>query len=156
MKWHQLRMPLTRRYKTEYGYWTEDVLDATYLGCGSYRQCWALDDRTVVKIAQNDAGYDCNKHEVEVWQRASANLRKHLADMLGWADDYAWVIMRRAKDTDNYEAPLRVPRVLAESIADTAVHASNVGRIGRTVVAVDYGEYAGYHERGRYAQEFGF
>ena len=150
MKWHQLRMPLA--IETQWGGYS--IPDAELLGSGSYRLCYALDARTVVKFAWRSDGVESNRHEVEIWQSATAELRKHLADILSWAHDYSWVIMRRAKDVG--EVPCRcVPRMLKDAIQDVEFHNSNVGRIGRTVVAVDYGEYAGWHDRSQ-EQRFGF
>jgi hypothetical protein len=121
-----------------------------FLGGGNTRMVFALDDRTVLKLAyMGDSGAEANLHECEVWAEWSVaepeESRRWLAPVVDCASGGEWLVMERAAAVTRDE----VPPLNWGSVADQALGRMGIadaaggaqwGRLsdGR-VVLVDYG-----------------
>lgn len=67
-----------------------------FLGCGTTRCVFALDDRSVIKLA-NDEDWSPNLFECQFWLESheKPDVRKWLAPVIDCADDGSWLIMER-------------------------------------------------------------
>lgn len=65
-----------------------------YIGDGSSREVYDLNNGYVLKVAKNSAGLAQNKSEYKIYKKDNSRL---FADIVYVSDDYNFVIMRKAK-----------------------------------------------------------
>lgn len=117
------------------GYDTVSIKGATkaFLGSGVTRKVWDLGDGQVVKIGSPVA----NETEVIRWVTAIPELRKGLCPVIDWADNYEWIIMRKA-DTHAHANLWDLPEVARRNIAD--LHGGNIAMLDGRPVVIDYAD----------------
>lgn len=119
----------------------------TTLGAGGqaeHRTAYALDERTVLKLASGDLTRSENRNEVKFYQ-AHPEFHAHLAPVFAWADDYSWLVMGRATEVGRHVAD-KLPAALRSHLRD--MHAHNIGRYDGRIVCIDYGATAEHNPRG--------
>ena len=65
------------------------------LSQGSTRYVYDLENGTVLKIAMDSKGVQCNKSEVLTYSKAAEKLKKHLASIILYEKDYRWLVMKK-------------------------------------------------------------
>jgi len=119
--------------------------DLQYLGVGTFRFVFALDDRRVLKCARGPYGIDHNAREV-VYFKAMPGAP--LAQVLAWHSGYEWTIMERVQTLrelsqlgrDYKPTPAQWERLRKSASYTQDLHSDNVGlREDGSLVIVDYG-----------------
>ncbi len=93
----------------------------------------------VIKISRSD-GMMQNRDEIEIWQQLDDSAREHVAPIITWADDYSWIIQRRASQG----APPGASKTVAERLDEAGwtcsdIRPDNVGLIDGEPVLMDLG-----------------
>lgn len=132
----------------------------TFLGAGGTRRVYDLGDGNVLKIAKSAQGKLCNKMEVDLFRVTDGPLKRFLAEIVSFDENYRWIVMKK------YNVPFPNSRLyrrklmkIAESFRTRGIIPSpGVGnyrrpyrpnlRLGRDreIVIIDYGGF-------RYARE---
>ena len=110
-------------------------------GTGLYRTVYALDANHVLKLATNafDLSIQSNKREVTQWYEAVVTgdeLAAWLCPIVAWAEDYTWLIMRRATGITEHNC-YELPEPVRNRLLD--LHSGNIGVLDGHVVVIDYG-----------------
>ena len=124
-----------------------DIDSLRKIGQGSSRTVLELGPDAVLKLSRegSDFGSDPNRWEVENWLRAEdEGWSELLCPILGWADDYSWLIMARAtplrfgdEPNTSCEEWLGMCSFLEwQGIED--LHPANFGSFEGRAVALDY------------------
>jgi len=116
-----------------------DLFVGDLIGAGTYREVYAhaLDPSLVVKVELRPRGFS-NVAEWEVWQESEGypDIRRWLAPCVAISFSGSVLVQRRTQPIT------RLPKELPDFLCD--IKRSNFGRIGRQVVAHDYGNHPHY------------
>ncbi|MCM3782172.1 hypothetical protein M3231_04255 [Neobacillus mesonae] len=65
------------------------------LSKGSTRQVYDLGNGTILKLAVNSKGFQCNKSEVLTYLKAPIQLKRYLGYIISYEENYQWLIMKK-------------------------------------------------------------
>ena len=115
--------------------------DIDIIGSGSTRVVFTVDENHVIKFCSPKA----NKNEVELYNNASEYIKDLLCPVVEYADDYSWLVMKKAEVPKNTSRRLAIRDEVEEMLSKAKKHwldshSYNSGIYNDKPVVIDYAD----------------
>ena len=125
----------------------KDKIRLPFIASGRHRHTFELSDEYVLKVGNPPS----NEKEVNAWESVPEDVKKYFCPVVDYAEDYTWVVMRRADDIRNFsdlskdqccdiEMELE-QKMMENNVIIYDVITKNIGMLDDEPVIIDYAEF---------------